>query len=378
LEFARPVEPFNFINMRNLLFLFAATAILSGCKKDDTIIIDIPDDYYKNGVYVMIDPRMELLSAVQHFTSWADEHHTNLDFSYPDDVEDYFSSFSNHSAVAKCQELLNKGFTYDAPVNFMLFHDYPPGLALLSPYSDYLKGRASGEGNLNDFAECLRDFSVSADFMSFYEDHKTFYDKVLTLVFNSLGENNYIELLEDYYGETKYRYIIVPTPLFSGGGYGPRVDLPEGQYVYHIPGPTGLKNGIPTFGSESDFKHVLLHEFSHSFVNPLTEENIDDVNKSAKLFEPIEQQMRDQAYSKWYVCVNEHLVRINVIRMRINSEGEGIKENLIDYEESQGFIYITQIDTLMQRYESNRTEYPRYEDFYPEIIKLFNTLALLP
>jgi hypothetical protein len=358
-----------------LFFLFAASIILSGCKKDDTIIIDIPDNYYKNGVYVTVDPRMELLSVVQHFTTWADEHHTKLNFDYLDDVDYYFSSFANHSAVVKCQKMLNKGFTYDAPVNFMLFHDYPPSLNLLSPYSDYLIGRASGVGNLNEFAENLRDFALSSDFMSFYEDHKDFYDKVLTLVFNSLEDNNYIELLEDYYGEAKYKYIIVPTPLFDGGAYGVRVNVSEGQYVYHVPGPTGLKSGIPTFGCETDLKHVLLHEFSHSFVNPLTEKNIDEVNKYALLFEPIEEKMKEQAYSKWYVCVNEHLVRINVIRMRVLSESEGIKESLLDYEESLGFIYITQLDTLMQRYEANRTKYPTYEDFYPEIIRLFNALC---
>jgi len=117
----------------------------------------------------------------------------------------------------------------------MLFHDYPPELTRLAPYSDYLTGRASGVGNLNEFAESLRDFSLSTDFTGFYGDHKTFYDKVLTLVFNSPGGNNYVEILEDYYGETKYKYVIVPTLPFDGGAYGPRVDLPEGQYVYHVP-----------------------------------------------------------------------------------------------------------------------------------------------
>ena len=118
-----------------------------------------------------------------------------------------------------------------------------------------------------------------------------------------------------------------------------------------------------------------MHEFSHSFVNPLTEKNIDEVNKSSELFEPIKEKMKEQAYSSWYVCVNEHLVRINVIRMRIKSEGESIKDDLMEYEESRSFIYISQLDTLMQRYESNRSRYPTYEDFYPEIINLFNTLA---
>jgi hypothetical protein len=35
------------------------------------ILIDVPDDNVKNGVYMAIDPRMELLAIVQHFTTWA-------------------------------------------------------------------------------------------------------------------------------------------------------------------------------------------------------------------------------------------------------------------------------------------------------------------
>jgi len=361
--------------MKNILLLFTLIVLLPGCKKDDPIIIDIPDDYFKNGVYVTIDPRMELLAVVQHFTTWANDHHTNLNFDYVNEVENYFSSFSQHPAINKCQELIDNGFTYDAPVNYILFHDYPPELRRMAPYSDYLTGRARGVTNLADFADKLRDFATKTGFMSFYDSCKTFYNETLTLAFNTLGNMNYIELMEDYYGDTKYKYIIIPTPLFDGGGYGPRVDLPEGQYVYNVLGPTRLNNGIPAFGKESDFKHILLHEFSHSFVNPLTEKNIDEVNKSSGLFEPIKEKMKEQAYSSWYVCVNEHLVRINVIRMRIKSEGESIKDDLMEYEKSRSFIYISQLDTLMQSYESNRSEYPTYEDFYPEIINLFNTLA---
>ena len=361
--------------MKRILLPFTLIILLLSCKKDDPIIIDIPDDYLKNGVYITIDPRMELLAVVQHFTTWADDHHTNLNFDYVNEVENYFSSFSQHPAISKCQELIDNGFTYDAPVNYILFHDYPPELTRLAPYSDYLTGRARGVTNLTDFADKLRDFAAETDFLNFYDSCKTFYDETLTLAFNTLGNMNYIELMEDYYGETKYKYIIIPTPLFDGGGYGPRVDLPEGQYVYNVLGPANLNNSIPAFGKESDFKHIILHEFSHSFVNPLTEKNIDEVNKSSELFEPIKEKMKEQAYSNWYVCVNEHLVRTNVIRMRIKNEGESIKDDLMEYEKSRSFIYISQLDTLMQRYESNRTKYPTYEDFYPEIINLFNTLA---
>lgn len=361
--------------MRKVIFLITIIVLQQGCKKDDPIVIDIPDDYYKNGVYITIDPRIELLAVVQHFTTWADKHHTNMNFGYVNEAEDYFSSFSQDPAVEKCQDLIDLGFSYDAPVTFMLYHNYPPEFNRLLPYTDYLSGRAAGETNLNDFAGKLREFYQSSGFVDFYNDHKTFYDKTATLIFNTLGDNNYVDIMEDYYGETKHKYIIIPVPIFTSEGYGPKIDFPEGQYVYSIIGASGLRDDIPTFGNESYFKHIVLHEFGHSFVNPVTAEYINEIYQSDELFDPIKTQMEDQAYGTWHTCVNEHLVRINVIRMKVLTEGESVKNGLLDFEISKGFIYISQLDTLMQRYESSRPDYPAWSDFYPEIINLFNTLA---
>lgn len=361
--------------MRNIIYFTITVLFLFGCKKNDDFTINIPDNYYKNGVYVNVDSRMELLAIVQHFTTWADEHHTKYKFGYLDEIEYYFRPFANYPAVKASQELTDNEFSYDAPPIYILFHNEPPELTQLINYSEYLKDRAQGEQNLIDFTEKLRDFSSKTSFIGFFDGHRNFYDKMLTVIFNALGNTNYVSILENYYGESKHKYVIIPTPLFHAGGYGSWIDYGEGQVVYDIIGPTNVKNNIPTFGNESDFKHILLHEFSHSFVNQITEKYINEINKSQLLFNPIKAQMTEQAYSNWFTCVNEHLVRINVIRMRVEIDGEGIKNSLIESEKSNGFIYITQLDTLMQRYESNRVKYPTYEDFYPEIIKLFNTLS---
>jgi hypothetical protein len=84
--------------------------------------------------------------------------------------------------------------------------------------------------------------------------------------------------------------------------------------------------------------------------------------------------MIQQAYGNWQTCVNEHLVRVNVARFEL-TRGQANHDTIIQLELSKGFIYITDLDILMERYEKNRAMYPTYESFYPEIIKLFNSLA---
>jgi hypothetical protein len=68
--------------MRRITYFIITVLLISGCEKDDDIIISVPDDFYKNGVYVNVDPRMELLAIVQHFTTWAAKRHTKYDFNY--------------------------------------------------------------------------------------------------------------------------------------------------------------------------------------------------------------------------------------------------------------------------------------------------------
>jgi len=67
-------------------------------------------------------------------------------------------------------------------------------------------------------------------------------------------------------------------------------------------------------------------------------------------------------------------VRVNVARFALK-EGQANHDIIIQSEINNGFIYITNLDTLMNRYENNRAIYSTYESFYPEIIKLFNAMV---
>lgn len=97
---------------------------------------------------ITVDPRIELLAVVQHFTPWAAVGHIKSNTIYEDDVEHYFGEFKDHPVVAYAQSLMYANFTHDAPVQFMLSHGDPPELVQKSPYSDYLIERARGSGIL--------------------------------------------------------------------------------------------------------------------------------------------------------------------------------------------------------------------------------------
>lgn len=132
---------------------------------------------------------------------------------------------------------------------------------------------------------------------------------------------------------------------------------------------------IPIFGDEQSFKSLVLHEFGHSFINPLTQKYSEEINTYANLYFPIEAQMKQISYGVWETCVNEHLLRA-IDANRIHKEGgDTLYQTAIKAEKTQGFFYIEALAEKMAEYENNRDLYKDFETFYPEIIKVFETLS---
>ncbi len=350
--------------------------LLTGCdtnavkpeEKESTVELN-------SALKIHVDPRTELLAVIQHYTSWAKRRHTRMDFEYLDEVNKYFSAFAKHPAVTKSEELTNAIFNFDAPPTFVLYHSDPPEFEQIMPYSDYLIARAGGEDNLTDFANKMRDFAVDSDFMIFFNSHIDLYNKIRGDIVSAINDRDYIDIIEKYYDESKKSYNIIPTPLFRSGGYGPQVITPEGKEVYNICGTPFVDFGKPYYGYRENVLFIMLHEFSHSFVNPVTDEFLNEINKYSELFEPIRTEMERQSYGNWIVCVNEHLVRTNVARFYRSFEGESNKEAILRSEYNSGFIYIYEFDKLMAEYESNRETYITYKSFYPRFVELLKQLA---
>jgi hypothetical protein len=357
-----------------IVSVFLIAIFFYGCKEKDEITNPPPVEI--NNLTVKVDPRMELLAVIQHYTSWAGQRHTKLHFQYIDDIDAYFKNYSSHPAILMSEQLSNNNFNYDAPPSFVLYHSDPPEFKHIIPYSSYLVNRAGGEQNLKEFADKIRDFAQTTNFKSFFDSHKSFYEQIENNIRTTIGSTNYISILEAYYGEKKHSYNIIPTPLFHSGGYGPEISTSEGQEIYNICGPQTLTpiSNQPSFGTQDYMLYILLHEFSHSFVNPVAAKYSSEINASASLFNPIQNKMQQMAYGDWQTCVNEHLVRANTARFADQLRGNAIKDLYLQSEIQNGFIYITKIDSIMQIYEKNRGTYPTYGSFFPEIIKLLNSL----
>jgi len=326
---------------------------------------------------VVVDPRLELLSIVQLLSGYGEKYRliTSYDFPYKRDILEYFSPYKGHSAVKLFAEMSAAGFTFDAPPGAMLFLSDPPDLRLTMPFTEYLETRAGGSEKLERFVNALRDFAKDTQFMTFYSAHIGTYLQIVANEKKKLEGTDYIGDLEKYYGLKQHSYNIIFVPLFVGG-FGPRVEQPDGTYdIYNITGPRGIKNGLPEFGSAEGLKHVLLHEFSHSFINPITESFEEQISKYSSLYEPVSSRMKDQAYGDWMTCVNEHIIRAVTARFASLEKGKEAGDQRILFEKRNGFFYVEPLCEQLKNYEAKRNIFPTIKDFYPEFIKVFKELS---
>ena len=126
------------------------------------------------------------------------------------------------------------------------------------------------------------------------------------------------------------------------------------------------------YDSEGKEKYILqnpIHEFSHGYVNPITDKyNI--LNDKTNLFDDIRDNMKKQAYPYDSHIINEHIIRAIESRyIDLMYHDQDWYNKRIENEKELGFIYIDNILNSLIEYENNRDVYKTFDEFYPVIIR---------
>jgi hypothetical protein len=272
-------------------------------------------------------------------------------------------------------ELSQSGFSFDGPPYVMLFLSPPPDLAEQIPIPEDASFRAGGWEKLAAFLTAVRAFAVESDFMQFYDENTGFYQEITAGV-EALVEPGDLASLEQYYGMHQNSYNILLVPLFHAGGFGPRLAREDGLFdIYSINGPHALNGDLLTFGSAEEYRQLIWHEFSHSFINPLTVQAWEQIKPYSGLYAPVEKQMSEQAYDNWQSAVNEHLIRAITARLAARELGPEAGRRALETDHKRGFRYIDALADRLVEYEANRERYPTLESFFPRLVAVFAELS---
>lgn len=324
-------------------------------------------------IKVSVDPRIELMTVVQYMVGYWPM--SRLDINYASEVQEKFGPYWEHPVLRQFMYMwFVFGFSNDAPHDVMLHLSEPPELLVRIPFPKELIERAGGEKALNDFLDLIRDYAKKTKFVEFYEDHKEFYKFHTEEVSKQIEKEDYVGMLEGYYGTNSNGYALILAPLLHEGGYGVNV----GGTMYAIIGPSRSVDREPIFSDPSYLSNLAFHEFGSSFISPLSSKIREDIKRCQKLIQPIIREMEQLSYPTWEICMNEHLIR--AISIRILSSKICVEETKkrIKDEYKSYFVYIEYVLDMLDEYEKNRTLFTNFSDFYPKIQALFLELCEYP
>jgi len=266
------------------------------------------------------------------------------------------------------------GFSFDAPVTFMLHLSPLPELKLQLEFCDYLRRRSGWSDNLEQYQQSIKQFAETSNFKAFWNSKVPFYNQILDSTIANMSEIDLIKAMEDYFNETQESYNIIVAPAFRGG-FGPRLPGNDGKYnIYACLSPNLMRNNIP-FLSLNYLRYYVWHEFGHSFVNPLAEKHADRVASTSNMLEPIREQMKMQAYSNWETVVNEHIIRAVHVRLEELHLGLELSQRLLDDQIKGHYIYIEPFIEKLKDFETKRDrDNITFSEFYPELLNVLDYL----
>ena len=325
------------------------------------------------GITYRIDPRIELFNAVAML--FGNNDMTQVNIPYKQEMLSRFAPFKNHPVVDSVYNTYRYGWGVDGPIFFMLSLDdnfnILPGLT-----SDQIKS-GGGMAHLKRLAALFKDFAQKSHFYSWFNDvERPFYEQVIAQTRYNFRDFRIVPLLEKYYGERQHAYITV---LNLSGGYGNfgHAFTRNGKTDLYAVIETGTSAGeVPVFAPSVPLFTLIVHEFSHGFVNPAVDPYIAAVDQDSALYEPIKDAMQASGYYSWRTTVYETIVPAAVIRMAAQYYGKDFAQQEF-YRPAMGrrFIYL---DTLLDRlayYETHRQQFATFGNFVPQLLKVFDGIS---
>lgn len=369
------------MNLKCLLFaafVLIASSIGVFAYTDSSSSVTMPPAVEKkhNHINVLVLPQVELISIIQTIGGYPDLLPflmSEQEFAYKTRVKEHFAPFAGHAAVQMFDRLSGqpRKLNFSAPSNLMLYTDANLQVRTDIALDDFVISRIDGMDSLQLFLGLLRDFAVASGFNEFYRANSDFYRSIVEQTIETLGDFQYIEELEGFYGRSQQSYNIVLVALYNSVGFGNSNLLPNGKReIYNTLGSGRLRDGYPCFGDERHLKYMTRHEFSHPFINPVTELYQDEVMAFEANFDKVPEVARQRVCGEWEECINEFIIRA-ITTWLAQQECAELGQWAYNHESGRGVVYLDELLEKITYYQSNRRIYPTLNDFYPQLLEVF-------
>jgi hypothetical protein len=326
-------------------------------------------------INIKVDPTIELFCTIHRLAN-TDQYTTNKFPSYISDIEEYFEEFQNHAAVRLAIQQRNQNrINGSAPMSLAVYLNSPPLLTSKNAFFPPPEGldHRWTENEINEFIDAVKLFSIDSDFMDFFESKQEMYNRSINNLYNYIKNDSILQWFKMYFGYQPGKYSIILGMQNGNGNYGLTVTHIDStkEYIAILGASTKRWSNTPKF-SDYWILPTIVHEFCHSYVNPLVDDNYENFKLSA---DQIFVKEPPVYYYHAKTMIQEYLVRACTIRFFYSKNDQGTISRRIKIDKKDGFPAIEELVELLNDYEENRDKYVNFVDFIPEIQSFFNSYA---
>ncbi|MDD2716869.1 MAG: DUF4932 domain-containing protein [Candidatus Wallbacteria bacterium] len=328
-------------------------------------------------IVIQTDPRFELLSLVFRLAG-NPEYQECMISGFAKDADRFFGPFREHEAVAMARNLYqDHGVGYDAVMRFAASLDSIDSMRIRDDYRSILKDKRWQRDDAVKFRQALESFVRDSSFPEFMKQHASLLALSGQRLKTLLGRNDIIPFLQAFFGDNAgHRFILVPAFLNGPCCYGAQILLPDSiEECFSILGIWQTDDhGRPDF--DEDVLDTIIHEFSHSYVNPLVDANsLKFGSGGEKIFKLVREKMAEQAYGEWKTFLYESCVRASEVCYLRKTFGDQAAEKKIDSEERRYFIMTRGISDIMWKAFQKKNSRGSLEAAFPAVISYVSSFA---
>jgi len=350
--------------MKNIIVLVLIVLSLRGYPKEKQLT-EVPK----------IDKKVELLCIVFRLAG-NEEYNATYFNKYTDKVESHFKQYKDHEIIKFARELKEKkGISYHAVMSMAVILD--DNLNTLIDFSAIVPEKRWSEDDAKKFVRLLKEFYTDAKCEEFFNDNEALFQEVAAR-FRPVYEKLDLNWYQSFYGRKEDENFSIIISIGSGAhNYGPSYILPNAKKeVFAIMGTWKVdESGMPVY-KQDEYLPTIIHEFNHSFVNPILAKQKESFDESGKgIYKAEEYEMsRQQAYGNWEIMLNEALVRASVIKYFIDHlASESEIQMMLNNESNKGFIWIKGLVAELKKYDNQRDIYPTLESYLPNLSNAYKT-----
>lgn len=291
----------------------------------------------------------------------------------------YFAPFKNHPVVEKAREYSESGIGYDAVASYGL-HLVISSDGKISFNEQFAKNGDTSfdrwtEQQKEEFLPLLEDFYRESEFHKWYLSTAPVQGEAKQ-AFAKVASQLDMNWFDTFFGPRpeNSQFQIVLSILCGVNNYGCSATMKSGgERLSPVISCCQVDDGGNLFYNTDIVVPIIVHEFCHSYCNPLNARYWNGMKKNATaVFKLNDEKLSAMAYTTPEIMMDETFVRSCVIRYQLSHGRADQKAVLVAEPMDMGFLLTADVVDALNQYEQQRGHYARMNDFMPQIVKTVN------